>query len=100
MHPIILPAIAAAFLLAQAQSPAPPSKAPDRVGNIWNNQDHQPTRAEERELQSAAGLRGSKAQQQSEDQELDELGDEILERAEQTGGGGTPGFMDPSGGSP
>jgi hypothetical protein len=100
MHPIIPPAIAAAFLLAQAQSPAPTSKEPDRIGNVWNNRDHQPTRAEERELQSAAGLRGNQAQRQSEDEELDELDNEILERAEQTGGGGSPGFMNPSGGSP
>ena len=102
MHPIIPPAIAAAFLLAQApaQAQTSPEKTPGRLDNIWSNQDHQPTRAEERALQGAAGLNGSAAQQQSENQEIDDLDSEILDRAEQTGGDGTPGFLNPNPAAP
>ncbi|MBN9511406.1 MAG: hypothetical protein J0I21_20145 [Alphaproteobacteria bacterium] len=106
MHPIIPPAAAAALLLALAPALAPaqaqtsPAKTPGRLDNIWNNQDHQPTRAEERALQGAAGLNGSAAQQQSEDQEVDDLDSEILDRAEQTGGDGTPGFLNPNPAAP
>ena len=74
---LLLPEVA----LAQ---PAPPDQPPPRIGNVWNNQSHQPDRGQVGQQEKQAGLRGTPAGQQARRDEMDRLNAEILQRAQQT----------------
>jgi hypothetical protein len=52
-----IPAVALAFaLLAASQAAYAQSLAPTREGNVWDWRDHQPTMAEVRQKEKAAGI--------------------------------------------
>jgi hypothetical protein len=70
-------------LAALGQNGTDDSQPPARVGNVWNNQAHQPTRKEVREQEEAAGLRGTEKQERARTDELEQLDREVLERARQ-----------------
>lgn len=62
------------FALAQQTTP-------QRLENIWNGQDHELSPDQIREEEKAAGLRGDAAQQRARNLEVDQLDQEILQRA-------------------
>lgn len=79
---LFLPALTAAQEPAQPQEPA-------RIGNIWGNEAHQPTRADVREQEKAAGLRGSATQEQQRTNEIEQLEKQVLQGTQQGPGAAT-----------
>jgi hypothetical protein len=79
-------------LRAVAQDQPPPA----RNGNIWDNRAHQPDQGSVRANESRAGIALPELQARSEDQELQQLGQTLIEKARrgaqdlgyQTGAGG------------
>jgi hypothetical protein len=72
---------------------------PVRNGNIWDSRAHQPDQGSVRANEQRAGIAPSESQARSEDQELQQMGQLIIERARrgaqgmgnQTGTGGEGG---------
>lgn len=80
MHAMVAFAVAATLLLpvlAHAQQDQPQA----RVGNIWNNQAHQPTQDEVSQQEKAAGVAPRPGQQRQTADELQELDRQVMQRA-------------------
>ncbi len=67
--------------IAGAQPPPPP---PAQNGNVWNSQSHEPAPGPTRERETAAGLRGTPAEQHQKTDEVEHLDTQIQQRAQQT----------------
>jgi len=70
----VAPLITASTSFAQA----PP---PFRNGNTWGGKDHQPTEAQIRQRERAAGIAPSQAQRDATASTIDHLNEEILNQA-------------------
>ncbi len=70
--------VAAALIAA---SPAFAQAPPLRNGNTWGGKDHQPTEAQVRARERAAGIAPSQAQRDATASTIDHLNEEILNQA-------------------
>ncbi len=76
-------AVIAAIVLAPGLAAAQDSMPPSRLGNIWDNQAHQPTRDDTTEQEKAAGLRADPAAERRRADEVQQLDKQVLQRAQQ-----------------
>ncbi len=86
---LLLPGLAAAQTSPATQTPSadqppPADQAPPRIGNVWNNQSHEPDRSAVHQEEKQSGVLGTPAQQQTRRDEVETLDKDILQRAQQS----------------
>lgn len=79
---ISMRAVALTFALITAPAAAlAQTQAPTREGNIWGWRDHQPTEAQVRQDENAAGIAPRESNRESASTAVDQLYQELLHRS-------------------
>ncbi len=68
-------------LLAAPATGFAQTRTPTREGNIWGWRDHQPTLAQTRQSEEAAGVAGTSSQNDASSATVDQLYRELLHRS-------------------